>query len=134
MDTFALFSLVWVFGWGVLLVIVWHLRASRKQRRLEMIHAERMAALEKGLPPAELPEYAALPGESPVADALAELRLNPRWPLGVGAVSVLLGAGTALALRLSGDEYHNQIWPFGLIGVFFGVGLFLHYALTRPRG
>jgi len=130
---FGLFGLFWVFGWAVLLVIVWHLKALRRQRRLELIHDERMAAMEKGIPLPELPDYGDLARESPIADALASLRLNPRWPLGVGALSIMLGSGTAVALRLSGDEYHNQIWSFGLIGIFLGVGLFLHYILTRPR-
>lgn len=45
---------------------------------------------------------------------------------------ILLGIGLSIALYLSGDPYHNDIWPFGILGVFGGVGLFLHYALTRP--
>jgi len=129
-----LFSLFWVFGWAVLLVVVWHLRASRRQKRLELIHKERIVAMEKGIPLPELPDYAESSKEPLLANAVASLRLNPRWPLGVGAICVMVGAGTAWALSLSGDEYHRQIWSFGLIGVFFGVGLFLHYFLTRPRG
>jgi hypothetical protein len=130
---FGLLSLVWVFGWAVLLVIAWNLKAARRQKRHEMIHDERMAALAKGIPLPELPDYADSRGESPWADAVASLRLNPRWPLGVGAICIMLGTGTSLALRLSGDEYHTQIWSFGLIGIFLGVGLLLHYYLTRPR-
>lgn len=129
-----LFSLFWVFGWAVLLVVVWHLRASRRQKRLELIHKERIVAMEKGIPLPELPDYAESSKEPLLANAVASFRLNPRWPLGVGAICVMVGAGTAWALSLSGDEYHRQIWSFGLIGVFFGVGLFLHYFLTRPRG
>jgi hypothetical protein len=45
----------------------------------------------------------------------------------------MLGIGFSLALWLSGDHYHNQIWPFGLIGVFLGAGLMLHYLLMRPE-
>lgn len=129
-----LFSLFWVFGWAVLLVVVWHLRTSRRQKRLELIHKERIVAMEKGIPLPELPDYAESSKEPLLANAVASLRLNPRWPLGVGAICIMVGAGTAWALSLSGDEYHRQIWSFGLIGVFFGVGLFLHYFLTRPRG
>jgi hypothetical protein len=47
-------------------------------------------------------------------------------------ISILLGAGVSMALRLSGDEYHRDVWSFGLIGVFLGVGLALHYFVTRP--
>jgi hypothetical protein len=133
-QLFALFSMVWVFGWLVLLVVVWHLKARHRQEKFELIHKERLAAIEKGIPLPELPDYGDSSGRSLVADALASMRLNPRWPLGVGAVSIMLGAGASVALRLSGDVYHTQIWSFGLIGVFFGVGLFLHYFLTHTRG
>jgi drug/metabolite transporter (DMT)-like permease len=129
----AFFGLLWIFGWAALLVVVWHLRAVHRQRRFELIHRERMTAMEKGIPLPELPDYADPTGGSLVADALSSLRLNPRWPLGVGALCIMLGAGTCVALFLSGDEYHNEIWPFGLIGVFLGLGLLLHYFLTRPR-
>jgi hypothetical protein len=127
-----LFSLFWVFGWAALLVIVWYIRGLRRQRRMELVHEERMAAMQKGVPLPELPEYTE-EQRSLLADAVTSLRLNPRWPLGVGALSILLGVGTSLALRLSGDDYHRQIWSSGLIGVFFGLGLILHYLLTRPR-
>ena len=125
-----LFSLFWIFGWAVLLVVVWHLRASRKERRMALIHEERMMAMEKGVPLPELPEYTE--ARSTVADAVSTIRLNPRWPLGLGAISILLGAGMSVALRLSGDEYHRDVWSFGLIGVFLGIGLVLHYLVTRP--
>lgn len=118
--------LLWIFGWGLLVLVVWLVRTWRKQRRLEMIHAERMAALERGVPLPELPDY----GESPRPHS--DGNVNPRWPLGVGAVFIMLGIGFCLALRLSGDHYHQQIWPIGLIGVFLGVGLMLHYFLMRP--
>jgi hypothetical protein len=127
-----LYKLVWVFGWASVVLCVWYVRSSRKQRRLELIHAERMAAIAKGIPLPELPDY----DDPGVKVSLAAERggdpVNRRWPLGVGAVCIMAGIGLCLALRLSGDEYHNQIWPFGLIGVFVGAGLMLHYILTRP--
>jgi hypothetical protein len=45
---------------------------------------------------------------------------------------VMLGAGISLALWLSPEQDPHNGWPVGLVGVFFGVGLFLHYFLTRP--
>ena len=45
-----LFALVWVFGWVLLLMLIWHLRGRRRERRMEMIHKERMMAMEKGIP------------------------------------------------------------------------------------
>lgn len=78
----------------------------------------------------ELPDYDE--GRRPSIDTMASLmRVNPRWPLGVGAILILGGAGTTLALYLSHEPYHNQVWSMGLIPIFVGFGLFLHYRLTR---
>ncbi len=123
------FVLAWCFGWALLIIVIWQLRLRRHDRRHELIHKERMTAMEKGLPAPEWPDY-----DSPRdtnGSLWTQIKLNPRWPLGVGAIFVMLGAGTTLALRYSGEDYHQRIWSFGLIPVFFGVGLFLHYVLTR---
>lgn len=126
-QTLAMF---WVFGWLLFFLALKLMNDRRKRHRLELIAKERLAALEKGVPMPELPDYDD-PRRPPLS---ARLRWNPRWPLGAGALSILLGLGASLAMWLSGDPYHRQVWPFGLLGVFLGVGLFLHYALTRERG
>ncbi len=122
-----LYKLLWVFGWVIVFLIIWMIRGARRQRRLELLHAERMAAIDKGIPLPELPEDDYYRGRSHVHHA----PVNPRWPLGAGAIVSMLGLGICLALGMSGDSYHNQIWPFGLIGVFLGAGLMLHYFLMR---
>jgi hypothetical protein len=126
------FTLFWVFGWVLLLILIWHLKGQRRQKWMEMIHRERMAAMEKGVPLPELPDLAEPPTRSALREAVASIRINPRWPLGLGAVCVLVGAGVCLAFWLSSIPEPHQAWPFGLVGVFFGLGLFAHYALTRP--
>ena len=131
MDYLA-FSLFWVFGWLVLLVVVWHLAGQRKQRWLDRIHAERLIALEKGIPLPEVRDYGEAAGQSWLGRALSTTVVNPRWPLGVGVIFIMTGIGTSLGLGLSGDSYHNDVASTGLIGVFFGLGLVLHYFLTRP--
>jgi cytochrome c biogenesis protein CcdA len=83
--------------------------------------------MEKGIPLPELPGY-----EERIRNSngrWSQIKLNPRWPLGIGAIFVMLGIGTTLALNLSHD--HHRIWSFGLIPIFFGIGLFLHYYLTK---
>jgi hypothetical protein len=127
-----LFTLFWVFGWVLLLILIWHLKGQRRQKRIEMIHKERMMAMEKGIPLPELPEVGDDSARSTLAEAVGGIRINPRWPLGLGALSVMVGAGTSLALWLMTDPDPHNAWPLGLIGVFLGVGLFFHYALTRP--
>jgi hypothetical protein len=127
------FTLLWVFGWLVLLLVAWHLRSARRQRRLELQHQERMLAMEKGIPLPELPEYGE-PARRPfVAEVIGQVRINPRWPLGIGSVFLMLGIGMCLALALSQEPEHYRVWSFGLIPAFFGLGLVLHYGLTRPR-
>ncbi len=126
-----LYNLLWIFGWVLVALFIWYVRGVRRQRRLELIHAERMLAIEKGVPLPELPLYE--PPERRWLLALpSDQQINPRWPLGVGAIFIMAGLGVSIALYLSKDEYHNQIWPLGLIGIFVGIGLMLHYALTRP--
>lgn len=127
-----LFTLFWVFGWVLLLILIWHLKGQRRQKRLEMVHQERMLALEKGIPLPDLPDFAEPPARSLLADLTASIRINPRWPLGLGAIFILAGAGVSLALWLAQVPEPHQAWPSGLVGVFFGLGLFAHYYLTRP--
>jgi hypothetical protein len=125
MNDGSVFLIVWTFGWVILLIVIWQLRARRAERRLERIHKERMMAMEKGIPLPEIPDYEEKSG------AWMGLRVNPKWPLGVGAIFVMLGLGLTFALRVTQDADLRRVWAFGLLGVFFGVGLWLHYFLTR---
>jgi hypothetical protein len=111
--------------------LVWrHQNMQRYRIRLEMIQKERLVAMEKGIPMPELPEYD--DGGRPSLDALAErLRVHPRWPLGAGALLVVGGIGVTIALFLSRDPMHHDVASMGLIPIFVGLGLFLHYRLTR---
>ena len=129
-----MFSLFWVFGWVILLLVAWHLRSSRRERRVERQHKERMMAMEKGIPLPELPAQDEEPvrGRPLLAEVVAAIRINPRWPLGLGALFVMFGIGLSAALALSQEAEHYRVWSFGLIPVFFGLGLMLHYLLTRP--
>ena len=124
-----LIGLAWVFGAAFIFLFVKILNTRQYQIKLDFIHKERMAAMEKNIPLPELPEY-----DKPAAamTLLNFVRLNPRWPLGAGATLILGGIGLALALLLSGDGYHRQVWSFSFIPIFLGFGLFLHYRLTRP--
>ena len=128
-------GVAWVFGFATVLLIAWHLRNKRQLERLKIIHEERMKAMEKGIPLPEFPELSGDESKVIIGKALAsniEARpWNPRWPLGVGVLLIMGGIGTSVAMMLSGRELHNALWPFGLIGVFVGVGMFLFYALTR---
>ena len=112
-------------------LIIRHQNLQRYRIRLELIQKERLIAMEKGIPMPELPDYDGRP--SAVTSLAAQLRLNPRWPLGLGAILVFGGIGTTIALRLSQEAYHYRVWSMGLIPIFVGFGLFAHYALTRAN-
>ena|SRR5437763_11499331 len=123
--------MIWIFGWAVFFLIVWLLRSRANQKKLELIHKERLAAMEKGIPMPELPDYERPARRSWMQSVFSFCEVNPRWPLGFGAIAIMLGIGISVALRLSGEEYHQRIWSFGLIGVFLGLGLIFHFYLTR---
>jgi len=117
------FAAVWVFGWVIVIVTVWHLRGKRRDWRLQLIHKERLAAMDKGIPLPELPGY-----EDPPRPRRA---WHPKWPLAAGIILIFGGAGSMVALMLSGEDYHRRVWSMGLIPVFVGVGLILQYWILR---
>lgn len=127
-----LFGLLWTIVAGAFFVLIKWLNVRRERVKLDFIHRERLAAMERGIP---MPEVADYDGQrtTRVESLLAFMRVNPRWPIGAGILLILGGAGTLIAMRLSGDPYHQQVWPFGLIPIFLGVGLWLHYLAMRPR-
>ncbi|MBM3789232.1 MAG: hypothetical protein FJW35_02655 [Acidobacteria bacterium] len=127
-EFYSAMGMAWVLSWAVILLVAWHLQSKRRQRKEEWIHQERMKAMEKGIP---LPELPALEENGARKTRIWNDPVNPRWLLGAAALLITGGFGTSLALYLSGEAYHNRVWPFGLIGVFLGIGLVLHYWLTR---
>jgi hypothetical protein len=95
-----------------------------RQRRLEIVHQERLAAMEKGIP---LPEFPLDPPKIPTPP-------DPRAPLIHGIVWTALGGGAMLALRLI-EPWPNvpALWPLPLPLALLGVGLMLYYALATER-
>lgn len=89
-------------------------------RRVEIIHQERLVAMEKGIP---LPE---LPLEQTKAPS------DPRAMLLHGMAWTSLGLGGVVALYLVPNA--RSIWPFALPLLFLGIGLVLYYALGSNRG
>ncbi|MEO8028796.1 MAG: DUF6249 domain-containing protein [Bryobacteraceae bacterium] len=125
----AIPGIITAFAWTIVLIVIWQLRLRAKERELERRHKERLMAMEHGVP---LPELPAEPEKmSTTAEVWTQLQLNPKWPLGAGALCVMLGIGVSLALMYSGEAFDRAHASFGLIGVFLGIGLWLHYFLTR---
>lgn len=128
---YSALGVVWVFGFVVVLLVAWNMRNKRRIEKLKLIHEERMKAMEKGIPLPEFPELDKDESKIIIGSGTEASHWNPRWPLGAGALLIMGGTGTMIAMMMSRWELHNALWPFGLIGIFLGVGFFLLYALTR---
>jgi hypothetical protein len=127
-----LLGLTWVFGWAVFVLVVIFLRNRKRQKIMELIHKERLAAMEKGIPPPEWPDYSGkgLPGEGMNGGWIPSARSH----LGTGGLLFMLGIGTCVAFLLLPESDVNQFWPVGLILVFLGLGYGLRYLLTKNGG
>ncbi len=93
-----------------------------RQKRLEIIHQERLVAMEKGIP---LPEFPPEP-ERREADPTV-------LPI-LGMVLSTLSLGTMVVLYLNLSPQHNSFWVAPLPFAFLGVGLAAYHFLTRERG
>ena len=124
-------------------------RALKQRRSLmlqEMAHRERLVAMEKGIPVAELPDAE----EMNEAMTGGEMEIGAKWAtagngralrwirlaaLGVGLLSLFTGIGWYCALILVPDTPQTHGLPelasLGLIGVLGGIGLLLFFAITR---
>jgi len=103
--------------------VAWlYLRHKERQRRMDIVHQERLIAMDKGIP---LPE---LPGE------LVKPPADPKEMLMHGIAWVVMGLGGILALRLTAMQVNGMaLWPLPLPLFLLGVGLILFYVLANHR-
>jgi hypothetical protein len=95
-----------------------------RQQRLEVVHQERLVAMEKGIPLPELPLDPISVPKPP----------DPGAPLLHGIVWSALGGGAMLALHLMVPQLGGSVlWPLALPLVFLGLGLILYYSLASDR-
>ena len=127
----AVFGMTWVFACAAVLIVVWHLRSKRRLEKMTLVHQERMKAIEKGVPLPEFPELSEEAKMQQFDRIFTPPKLNPRWPIGVGALVVMGGLGYLVAAKLSNDPDLAKTWSMGLIPMFIGFGLVLYYFLTR---
>lgn len=110
-------------------VAYFYLESRERLRRLELVHQERLAAMEKGVP---LPEL-------PIDPPRRERPPDRRAPLIIGIVLAAFGFGSMVALRMVtfgrvptlGDSIGIHAWPLPLPIALIGVGLILFYLLAR---
>jgi len=117
---------VLIFGIFVILGLA---NSREKRRRIELIHQERMAAIEKGVPLPELPE---LDSPNPWNRPRPE-KSYPNAALIWGIILLSAGAGGMGALALSRVPWLHEYWSTPLPLALAGFGLLLYHFLARRR-
>lgn len=136
-------ELMWpLFGVSIFLaaylisVLASYLRNKNKIRQQEMVHQERLTAIEKGTP---LPEWDKdmLSEDKPMPAYLQTPGQQFRWfryvSLCVGLFLCLGGLGMFWAFAISDDNELVEIASLGIIPMMAGVGLLLFYFLTKKE-
>ena len=101
-----------------------YVKAESRRKRLEMIHQERLAAMEKGIP---LPEFPLEPeGEARGPD--------PNVVPILGTVLFSFSLGTMIVLYRTLDAASHAFWVSPLPIAFLGIGLLVFHFLKRDAG
>jgi hypothetical protein len=101
-----------------------HMRNQSRQRRLEIIHQERMAAMEKGIPLPEFPFEPAREPHQPDPDNVIPI---------LGMVLSSLSVGAMIVLYLNLPAANHAFWVSPLPFLFLGVGfLAFHFLQAKP--
>ena len=97
----------------------------------QMLHRERLAALEKGLPIDEIkledsaiPELGVSAGRS---ETVAWMRFTALF---LGLAFFFGGIGMSVGFRVAPEPGFNGIWSLGLIPTLTGLGLLIFYFMT----
>lgn len=100
-----------------------YLKTTERQRRLDILHAERLAAMDKGIP---LPEV-------PIDPPPSAWRRppDPKTPLVIGIVLFGFAAGTMVTLAVVMQG--RPAWALPLPIAMMGLGLILFYLLSAER-
>ena len=106
-------------------LVAWlYFRNKERQRRMDIVHQERLVAMERGFPLPELPSEPTKPPGDP-----GQMLIH-------GVAWVAMGLGGMLALGLTAMNINGTpIWPLPLPLLLLGVGLIVVHVLVgrRPR-
>ena len=136
-DTPLLFLMMLVLGLVALGILRNYLATRNRMRLRQMIHEERLKALEKEAPLDDLTYDGNLEREFVGSSSGGNgnrafwLRLTA---LCVGLVCSFVGVGMIVAFLLATDPELTKIWSVGMIPMMLGFGLLLFYVLTRELG
>ncbi len=118
---------LWIFmGAAVLLALVLLGQKDKKDR--ELLHKERMAAIERGIPLSEFPTLT--DSQNPPLATVATEGSRKKGLKG-GLFFVSLGLGMLLAFYFAPDIGLRGFTSLGLIPLFLGFGLLIYHFLLR---
>jgi hypothetical protein len=98
-----------------------YLKSRTRQHRLDILHQERLTAMEKEIPLPELPLDPPSVPKRPDQDVL---------PI-MGVVFSSLAAGGMITLYMILSAEHHSLWVTPLPLLFIGIGLLLYHLFTR---
>jgi hypothetical protein len=132
---------VWliIFWWGVVSLLVKYLRHRNRLKLREIVHKERMTAIEKGVPLPELPEVTLehLQDEEIWRGSIIGNQQMRKLALALGLVLLFGGIGVSLTFAALPDNFKIETFglrggeAFGIIPVMIGIGLLIYYRLTK---
>jgi hypothetical protein len=96
-----------------------------RRRRIEIIHQERMAAMDKGIPLPEFPLEPALKPQGSDGDNVLPI---------LGTILFTLSAGAMIVLNRTLTGAEHGFWVSPLPFAFMGVGLLAFHFLKRDAG
>lgn len=104
-----------------------------QQRLLELTQRERIAAIERGVPPEKLPPLVGVSEGKPTQLTFAQSRLQYSQSLTVGGlISLGIGVGIAAFLSRVPDAAQNGAWALGFVPAGVGIGLLVSGLFVRP--
>jgi|SRR5580704_8398231 hypothetical protein len=101
-----------------------YVKHESRQKRLELIHQERLIAMDKGIP---LPEFPLEQSRPPGIDSTGVLPI-------LGTVLFSLSVGTMVVLYRTLEAAEHSFWISPLPFAFLGVGLLTFHFLKRDDG
>ena len=137
MDVLAVILLI--LGLGALAVWNKHLREAKLTRIRDIMHQERITAMEKGIPLENLDhggmaqELSQTNGSRSMLES--DMNRNVIWirlsALCLGILFLFGGIAVVAGFPMVGDAEVQAMWPIGFIPGLIGLGLLLFFGLSR---
>ncbi len=111
--------------------LFWWLVIRAQVRAREMLHAERLAAIAKGLPPPDEPVDRAGGAADGSPGSPSPANADKDKALGTGLFWLFLGMGLIVAMRIVNPG--GTAWGWGIIPVSLGLAYLVGVALSHRR-